>query len=67
MTFFHEIYKYTVLAKNKIGEKGGKMKKKPHMKEYDFEEFDKDLAFMLWKAELNKELSSFWKSLIGNK
>ena len=43
------------------------MKKKPYMKEYDFEEFDKDLAFMLWKAELNKELSSFWKSLIGNK
>jgi len=23
-----------------------------------------ELGFMLWKAELNKELMSFWKSLI---
>ena len=43
------------------------MKKKPHMKDYDLEEFENDLGFMLWKAELNKELSSFWKSLIDNK
>ena len=67
MTFFHEIYKYQGKAKKKMEIKGGKMKKKPHMKDYDLEDFDNDLAFMLWKAELNKELSSFWKSLINNK
>ena len=43
------------------------MKKKNDLKKFDFEDFDNDLSFMLWKAELNKELSSFWKSLIGNK
>lgn len=26
---------------------------------------DEDLRFVLWKAELNKELNAFWKSLIN--
>jgi len=25
---------------------------------------DDELKFILWKAELNKELSSFWKSMV---
>jgi len=25
-----------------------------------------ELGFMLWKAELNKELMSFWKALISD-
>lgn len=25
---------------------------------------EEDLRFILWKAELNKELLSFWKSII---
>ncbi len=29
----------------------------------DKEVHEYDLDFMLWKAELNKELNSFWKSL----
>ena len=49
---------------------GGHMKKygelhnKNHkMKEPEFENSDEELKFILWKAELNKELLSFWKSI----
>ncbi len=37
-----------------------KIEKPGHMKEYN-----EELSFMLWKAELNKELMSFWKSLFN--
>jgi len=28
-----------------------------------YEEPEDDLSFILWKAELNKELYSFWKTM----
>ena len=39
-----------------------KIEKPGHMKDYNNKE---DLSFVLWKAELNKELMAFWKSLIN--
>jgi hypothetical protein len=41
-----------------------KIGKPDHMKEPNFEKPNEELAFLLWKAELNKELFAFWKSLI---
>ena len=43
-------------------EKGMKKIEKPgHMKDFN----EEDLSFVLWKAELNKELMAFWKSLMN--
>ena len=38
-----------------------KIERPEHMKDYN----DENLSFVLWKAELNKELMAFWKSLIN--
>ena len=43
-----------------------KMKKieKPNfIEENNFDNPNEELKFILWKAELNKELMSFWKSM----
>ncbi len=34
------------------------------MENIDLNDDDEDLNFGLWKAELNKELRSFWKLMI---
>jgi len=39
-----------------------KIEKPGHMKNCESNE---DLSFVLWKAELNKELMAFWKSLVN--
>jgi hypothetical protein len=41
-----------------------KIDKPDHMKKPDFENPGEELAFLLWKAELDKEILAFWKSLI---
>ena len=38
-----------------------KIEKPGHMKNCNGE----DLSFVLWKAELNKELMAFWKALMN--
>jgi len=40
-----------------------KMKKTDYEKENEHENINEDLQFLLWKAELNKELTDFWKSM----
>jgi hypothetical protein len=42
-----------------------KIEKSANMKQHENENPNEELAFILWKAELNKELMSFWKSLLG--
>ena len=37
--------------------------KKFSLIENEMEKPEEDLQFLLWKAELNKELLSFWKSM----
>ena len=44
-----------------------KIEKPKHMEEHTFENSNEELAFLLYKAELNKELLSFWKSLLKEK
>jgi len=39
------------------------LKNKKAIRENDNEFHDEELKFILWKAELNKELLSFWKSM----
>jgi hypothetical protein len=39
------------------------LKNKKNIRENDKEYKDEELKFILWKAELNKELISFWKSI----
>jgi len=39
-----------------------KIEKPGHMKKYENNE---DIGFVLWKAELNKELAAFWKALFN--
>ncbi|UCB58622.1 MAG: hypothetical protein JSV67_08485 [Thermoplasmatales archaeon] len=41
-----------------------KIDKPKYMNEHEFENSSEELAFLLYKAELNKELLSFWKSLL---
>lgn len=43
-----------------------KMKKiyKNHEYHKEINKNNEELAFMLWQAELNKELLSFWKSIL---
>jgi hypothetical protein len=41
--------------------------KKISLIEHEMEKPEEDLQFLLWKAELNKELLSFWKSMGMNK
>lgn len=40
-----------------------KIEKSKYMKGQKFEDSNEELVFLLWKAELNKELLSFWKSI----
>lgn len=44
-----------------------KIEKPKYMEEHEFENSKEELAFLLYKAELNKELLSFWKSLLKDK
>jgi len=44
-----------------------KIQKPKYMEEHEFENPSDELAFLLYKAEMNKELLSFWKSLLKNK
>lgn len=39
------------------------LKNKKSIREIDNDYKDEELKFILWKAELNKELLSFWKSM----
>ena len=41
-----------------------KIEKSDYMKELVHKNCNKELGFLLMKAELNKELLSFWKSII---
>ena len=41
-----------------------KVQKPDYMKNHECENSNDELAFLLWKAELNKEILSFWKSLL---
>jgi hypothetical protein len=36
---------------------------KLNLKKIDLKSPDEDLKFILWKSELNRELSAFWKAL----
>jgi hypothetical protein len=40
-----------------------KIERPAYIKQHENENSNEELAFLLWKAELNKELTSFWKSL----
>jgi hypothetical protein len=51
-----------IIRKNVVGE----MKKEndfQYRKPGEFKSPEEELSFLLWKAELNKELLCFWKSI----
>ena len=41
-----------------------KIEKPDYFKQSKFDNPDEELAFLLWNAELNKEILAFWKSMI---
>ena len=41
-----------------------RIEKPDYFKEPKFDSPEEELAFLLWRAELNKEILAFWKSLI---
>jgi hypothetical protein len=43
-----------------------KIEKPDHIDGPKFDKPNEELAFLLWRAELNKELLAFWKSLIND-
>ena len=44
-----------------------KIQKPKYMEEHEFENSNDELAFLLYKAEINKEILSFWKSLLKDR
>ena len=41
-----------------------KVERMKHMENIELNDPDEDPKFILWKAELNKELRSFWKEMM---